>query len=239
MKIDDSNKYGALDEKRLWSFEKKIGTRLPEEYRHFLIHHNGGKPSPCDFKISETEGEDSLHHFYGLHDGPLYLSLEEAYENHKYRVPSTMISFADDPAGNALCIGIGADNKGKIFFWDHEAEDNLTEVSKSFSLFLESLFEWVDPDEIAIEKIIRTGDLPALTDLLNSGFDIEFIDEHGRTMIEAAAVAANDDMVRLLLERGAEVRNALDYAEKNAVFFDKHKSTVSLIKEFLKKAAPN
>lgn len=228
-----------LDEKRLWLFEKRIGTRLPEDYRQFLINHNGGKPIPCYFRISEAEGENSLHHFYGLHDGPSYLSLEEAYENHKGMVPTSMISFADDPFGNALCIGIEADNKGKIFFWDHEAEDNITEVSKTFSLFLESLFEWVDPDEIAIEKIIRTGDLAALTELINSGFDIEFIDEHGRTMLEAAAIAANDDMVRLLLERGAEVRNALDYAEKNARFFDKHKSTVSLIKEFLKKAAPN
>jgi len=180
-----------------------------------------------------------LHHFYGLHDGPSYLNLEEVYKNHKGMVPTSMIPFADDPFGNALCIGIGADNKGRIFFWDHEAEESVTEVSKSFGVFLKSLFEWVDPDESIIEKIMRTNDLTALAVLLDSGYDIETQNEYDRTILEDAAIAANDDMVKLLLDRGANVRNALDFAEQNATFFDQHKSTVLLIKEFLKKAAPN
>lgn len=243
MKTVDSNKYGILDDKRLILFERKIGARLPEEYRQFLIEHNGGKPSPCDFKISETEGEDSLHHFYGLHSGPSYLNLEQAYKNHKGRVPTTMIPFADDPAGNAICIGIGGNDTGKIFFWDHELEveeddnepscQNITEISNSFSGFLNALFEWVDPDESSIEKIIRENNLSALAELLDSGYDVETTNEYGRTIMEDAAIAANNDMVRLLLERGAKVRNALDLAKQNAVFFEQHKSTVLLINEFL------
>ena len=239
MPIEDSNKFGVLDEKKLLLFERRIGTRLPEEYRQFLIEHNGGKPVPCDFKISEMEGEDSLHHVYGLHAGPIYLRLEEAYENHKGRIPTSMIPIADDPAGNAICIGIGRKNAGKIFFWDHEEEENVTEICSSFGGFLESLFEWVNPDESPTQKIMRTNDLPSLVKLLDSGYDIETKNEYDRTILEDAAIAANDDMIRLLLERGANIRGALALAEGNAEFFDQHKSTVLLIKEFLNRAKPN
>ncbi len=246
MKIENSNKYGVLDEKRLILFERKIGTRLPEEYRQFLIEYNGGKPSPCDFRISEKEREDSLHHFYGLHDGPVYLNLEQAYESYKARVPTTMIPFADDPAGNAICIGIGSNDTGKIFFWDHELESedddeptyqNVTEISNSYAGFLNSLFEWVDPEESLIEKIIRLNDLSALAQLIDSGYDIETTNGYDRTILENAVISANNDMISLLLERGAKIRNALHLAENNAKFFDQHKSTVLLIKEFMKRNA--
>jgi len=244
MKIEDSNKYGVLDQKRLTQFERRLGCTLPAEYRRFLIDHNGGKPLPCDFRISADQGENSLHHVYGLHDGPIYLSLEEAFNTYKGRMPKTMIPFADDPTGNAICLGVGGDDLGKVFFWDHELEaeevdqpfyGNTSVIADSFGTFLNGLFKWVDSEEAPIEKIIKSNDVSALTKLLDSGYDIETVDEHDLTIIEYAAITANNDMIRLLLERGAKVRNALDIAKKNAVFFDDHKATVLLIRELTKK----
>ena len=83
MKVEDSNKYGKLDDIKLFKFEKLINSRLPDDYRQFLIAHNGGKPSPSDFMISEEEGENSIHEFYGIHDGPDYASLEKSYRDYK------------------------------------------------------------------------------------------------------------------------------------------------------------
>jgi hypothetical protein len=240
MKIEDSNKFGKLSIDRLLKFEKLIGASLPDDYRQFLIDHNGGKPLPCDFYISEEEGENSIHHFYGLHDGPIYASLEESFKVYKGRMPDSMISFAYDPFGNAICIGLRGDDLGKIFFWDHELEtadgkqpyyDNISRIAKSFKKFIDDLFEWIDPNENQTKKIIRTKDIEALNNLLDSGYEIEKTNEYDKTLIEEAAIAGNNNMIRILFERGAQLRNALSLAEGNAEFFDSHISTVRLIEE--------
>ena len=80
MIIEKSNKFGEIDLVLLERFEKEIGAKLPEQYREFLICHNGGKPVPCDFLISKRKGEDSIKQFYGLNSGPTYQRLNENYE---------------------------------------------------------------------------------------------------------------------------------------------------------------
>lgn len=240
MKIENSNKYGIIDVSGLDRFEKLIGASLPVDYRQFLNDHNGGKPSPSDFNISEEEGEGSIHHFYGLHDGPNYANLEASFKVYRERMPSTMIPIADDSGGNSICLGISGDDFGRIFFWDHESEadeeeqpyyKNITIIANSFRIFLDNLFEWIDTDETEVDKIIRTRNLMALKNILDSGYDIETTDSHHRTIIENAAIAANNEMIHFLFSRGAQLRNALILAENNAKFFDEHKKTVKVLKE--------
>lgn len=239
MNIIDSNKYGKLEESALVDFEKRIGARLPSEYRIYQLNHNGGKPSPNDFIISKKEGEDSIHHFYGLHNGPDYLQLRSNYDTYYNRMPQEIIPIADDPFGNQICIGINGKYAGKIYFWDHERELNqfgrfnwlnIIKIADSFDQFLNSLFKWVDPDETLVERIIRTNDTEGLLKLINSDYDIETMYKYDRTLIEMAAIRANNEMIEILFKKGAKLRNALEYAEKNAQFFEKHKETVELIK---------
>lgn len=68
--IEDSNRFGRLAEEPLAAFEASLGGRLPEDYRAFLLEHNGGRPRPATFTISKGEGETNVHTLYGLHDGP-------------------------------------------------------------------------------------------------------------------------------------------------------------------------
>jgi hypothetical protein len=240
MEIEDSNKYGKLVVERLEEFEAKIGSRLPEDYREFLINHNGGKPMPCDFVVTEKEGSDSLHVIYGIHCGPSYANLEEVNALYSGRIPRSLITFAEDPFGNAICIGINGDNSGKVFFWDHELEsddevepdyENITLLAESFSEFLSGLYEHVDPNESEVDEILRTNNVQALNQLLESGYDLEKTNDYDRTLIEEAAIKGNNEMIRLLFKKGASLRQALSYAEKNAEFFEEHKSTVNLLKE--------
>lgn len=148
VEVERSNRFGPLTEERLARFEARIGQVLPADYRAFLLRHNGGRPVPATFVISAEEGTDTLHHTYGLHDGPSYFNLEHAYETHQGRVPAGLLAIADDPGGNAICLGIGGEHRGGVYFWDHEREaeeeappsfDNVTPVAPSFAAFLAAL----------------------------------------------------------------------------------------------------
>src|SRR5689334_14549485 len=147
MTVTRSNQYGEIDHERLRAFERRIGVRLPDEYRTFLIAHNGGRPEPCHVCLpGSAEPFDCMHHTFGLHDGPSYFSLEHKQKIYSGRIPSTVLAFADDPGGNLFCIGIGGGHLGKVYFWDHESEglgtpteETLCFVARSFGAFLECL----------------------------------------------------------------------------------------------------
>ncbi len=148
MEVENSNRFGRLPEDQLARFEARIGRVLPADYRAFLLQHNGGRPVPADFVISAEGGTDTLHHTYGLHDGPSSFSLLDAYETYLGRVPPALLPIADDPGGNQICLGIDGEHRGAVFFWDHEREadggelpsfDNVTPVAPSFAAFLAAL----------------------------------------------------------------------------------------------------
>ncbi len=240
--VENSNQYGKLDELRLLNFEKRMGARLPNDYRNFLIEHNGGKPVPSDFSVTTEQGS-GLHHVLGLHDGPSYLSLEEHYEVLLDRMPASIIPIADDSFGNAICIGIFRYEAGKIYFWDHELEGtedeqpyfgNITLIADSFTQFLDNLFEWVDPNETEIQKALKKNDVSNLKSLLPEDADLEEEDQYGRTMIENAAIHNATNIIQYLYDRGTKLRNALKFAEMNEEFFEEHKHSVELIKSLMK-----
>jgi cell wall assembly regulator SMI1 len=143
MEIAESNKHGPLFMEDLENFEKFLGTRLPEDYRNFLIEHNGGSPEeylvcwpgssePCEV------WNDSL----GLHNGPTYARLDSVANGLKDYLPEGVLPFASDPGGNHFCIGISGEYTGKIYFWDHEEPDSkksISLLSDSFSNFIANL----------------------------------------------------------------------------------------------------
>ena len=80
----------------LKKLEETFEIELPKSYKLFLLEHNGGKPSPCDFKIGEGN-MSSLHHFYGINDGPKYQRLGYNIEVQRDRKPESINPFADEP----------------------------------------------------------------------------------------------------------------------------------------------
>jgi SMI1-KNR4 cell-wall len=58
-----------------------------------------------------------------------------------------LIPIAEDDGGNLICISCSDNDKGKIYFWNHEEENeddltaNLYFVSNSFNEFIDSLVE--------------------------------------------------------------------------------------------------
>lgn len=213
MYLEDTNVHGRLKDAVLAAFEDVLGFVLPEDYRRFLLKHNGGRPVPSNFSIGGYD-VSSVESFYGLHDGPDYARLDVAYNDLANRLPDGVAPVASDSFGNQVCVACRPWQYGRILFWDHETED-VTELAEDFDAFLDSLFEWVDPNELPMWKIARTNDVGALRTIASSPSEIEVRDKYDRTMLENAAIWGRTEMVRILLEAGAELRDARRYAREN------------------------
>lgn len=114
-----------LSENDIRSFETEIGAWLPEDYRLFLAASNGGGPKKdyC-FKGPTPDGEMvcvEVACFGGLSDEDA-LSLRSHRVCYHNRIPNELVWIGSDWFGNAICLGILDDARGKVYFWDHEAE---------------------------------------------------------------------------------------------------------------------
>ncbi|MCG3131836.1 MAG: hypothetical protein FLDDKLPJ_02646 [Phycisphaerae bacterium] len=206
--------FGSLTEPQLEQFERAIGAILPSDYRAFLLEHNGPDIEPRDFHTSDGD-VDSIVDLYGLHDGPSYRRLDLARRYYdESRMDLDLWPIADDPGGNAICIGIRGWRRGRIFFWDHETQQ-VTDLAESFDDFLDSLFEWIDPNESRFDKILRTNDAAELRQWLENGMDLEDRDQYGRTPVENAAIWGRTEMVRMLLDAGAQPGTSRVWAVQN------------------------
>lgn len=139
----------------LANLETRLSFEFPEEYRKFLLVHNGGRPDhPCFlFKRKQSDDSDSLVNCFFSINGSEYTDFETLFRIFKVdgiRVPAELVPIADDPFGNLICIAVAGPKRGAVYFWDHdtEAEDgesptyyNVDLIANSFNAFLECLHE--------------------------------------------------------------------------------------------------
>lgn len=149
VKIQISGSAEPLNETVITQIVSELDIQFPASYRAFLLKNNGGKPSPNVFPISgdasDTHGilnelccicrknSNDLIYKRGVFDG---------------RVPHNLLVIGSDPGGNQICLSVGGNDYGKVYFWDHENEveegeepdyRNVYLVANSFDEFLESL----------------------------------------------------------------------------------------------------
>lgn len=125
--------------------EHQLGVPLPEDYRSFLIQHNGGRPAPNVFSIATdgTATDDTIAWFLCIKPDDVNDILETASAL-QGRIPGYLLPIAVDPFGNYICIGISGSDYGRIYFWDHELEStgsNIYFLAHSFNDLLDSLKE--------------------------------------------------------------------------------------------------
>jgi SMI1 / KNR4 family (SUKH-1) len=242
MVIKDSNRFGKLEPQVLNDFTTKHKLKLPNDYKQFLLEHNGGQPIPWSNKIIET----NVSWLYGIHQGEYWSNLEAHIEMFEKRIPAKTLPISSDAFGNLFLLSLRKDTFGEIWFWDHENEaeksgkkyfDNITKAGDSFTEFIENLYEYVDPDETAVDKIIRENDLIAFNELLNSGYDIETKDEYDRTFIENASISNRIEMVKILIEKKANINESIPFAKQNMEAFptDGYEPLVQLLMDYKEK----
>lgn len=155
--MDFKNSYSPLDKSEIEAFEKKIGHVLPEEYKTFLMEHNGGQPEPSYFCYQEKIFDQVIQNcnrvrvFLAIADGEAY-ELRWTLDTFKHRIPINFLPIAENGTGSLICISLYGEDKGGIYFWDAELEEEIEAgklpdyynafwVANNFNDFLNGLFE--------------------------------------------------------------------------------------------------
>ncbi len=160
--IRDANHFGPLTEDRLAKLEAKLKTRLPEDYRSFLLQYNGGRPNRQRFlftgeNYNGEEQESILEWFFAVHDQPydedaewedngdddfmpdFAQPLDHVLEEFRSETEEAdTLPIGRDPCGNLIALGLSDERAGKVYFYDYEI-DLPTQLASSFTEFLEEL----------------------------------------------------------------------------------------------------
>ena len=124
------SKYGNGSKELVREFESRLGIELDEEYRSFLVKYNGGDTPNTHVGIRGCSTD--LRYLYGI-------NTEESIEDH-LQIPvwenKQYLPIGTDFFGNYFVIGLSDENKGKVYFCDHERGFSVRQISDSFKLFL-------------------------------------------------------------------------------------------------------
>lgn len=136
-----------LSSEKMQALEERLDIVLPEQYRDFLLRHNGGTPDPALFECAGGGGS-SVRSFLGVHEGPhsnfevIFLALKVT----RKALPDNVVAVAEDGGGNKVCLSLAGADVGSVYFWDHERETkkpsykNLHLIAPSFDEFLAALY---------------------------------------------------------------------------------------------------
>ncbi|TDP84793.1 SMI1/KNR4 family protein SUKH-1 [Aquabacterium commune] len=216
-----------------------MGCSLPNEYREFLVGHNGGRPVPYWFSYIDESGQedtDGVSSLYGLGFWvPDYRNLQIVHQRFSGRIPPEILAIGDDPCGNQICIATQGERQGQLFLWNHEDEHtpptyrNVIFLADTFNHFINGLHESQNNGITSLNIAIQKDNVADLEKLLAKDADLEETDQFGRTMLENAAIANALRAFEWLYSRGANPRNSLSLAQENARFFPEHERMVKLI----------
>ena len=139
---------GPLTEGQLAQAESTLGIVLADDYRAFMLEHNGGRPEPDGFAIAWRSGQKAaaagassmVSWFFSIHDGRHENLLRMNQITFVGRLPKGTIAIGRDPGSNLLLLRCDdSPQRGEVLYWLMEMEsrgDNLGLVATSFDEFL-------------------------------------------------------------------------------------------------------
>src|SRR3954468_13020452 len=103
--------------------ERTLGTRLPEDYRAFLLANNARQIRPCVVPTPAITRAEKL----ALHDLSCFFPKQPcdfAYRINIYsgRIPKGFLPIASDPGSNLILLDLRPESFGKIHFWERAFE---------------------------------------------------------------------------------------------------------------------
>jgi len=136
--------------KEIAKFESLINAKLPEDYKQFLLKHNGGHPVTNGFKlikpINEKTNEAGISWFYALYNGDVSNITDQFYRTREESLDE-IIPIGYD-SGGKICLGIAGEYYGKVYYWTtnwsmwkKEDYNYLCLIANSFTEFINKLFE--------------------------------------------------------------------------------------------------
>jgi hypothetical protein len=209
--------YDPIEESDLAAFEVTIKARLPNDYRSFLLDHNGGGfPTQVATKFDYRDRSyAAVWVFYGLHtndDSDLATSFQITSGGR----PSSFLPIGYDGSGGQICLSTNAHGFGSVWKVLQISEAHITDqaswsrIGSNFAGFLDSLcydsFAEADWKELNPPfRFAKSGDFTRLTEWLKTHDDFDARDEEGMSLLTSAAHSRQSHIVRLLLEQGADI----------------------------------
>ena len=126
-----------IDETSIARFETKHSISLPSEYKESLPLFNGGRPN-LSCILTEDKKERVFKAFLSFNETDKE-NIFAAQEWLKSQIPSYLIAFANDPAGNYFCFDYSSPDNIKIVYWEHENQ-NIVKVCDHFSNLLDNFY---------------------------------------------------------------------------------------------------
>ena len=146
MKI--TNSQVSLTTAMIEQLESDTGISLPDDYKSFLLKHNGGEPDPSMFETKDGKLESFVLHFLPITNMVEDNLLEEIEGiTLACQIPANLIPIAITPADNRIVLSVGGDDHGNVYHWawDEEFENHVASydcmrlIANTFSEFLKML----------------------------------------------------------------------------------------------------
>jgi len=111
----------AKNESRVVQLEMQLNSKLPQDYREFLIHVNGGQPK-VGFNAIDEDSIPDIVLWYSLNRNTMYLDGDSRIEtmnkwNGDVR-PNGLLEIANDSCGNSFCVSLTPQKYGEIYYLD-------------------------------------------------------------------------------------------------------------------------
>ncbi|MCE9546854.1 MAG: SMI1/KNR4 family protein [Planctomycetia bacterium] len=164
LKIKPIDGAPTLTEDSLREFETNQQCKLPDDYRRFLLRHNGGFPYPdcVAFKEAGRPTASDVFCFHAVDDERPWASMAWHLKTYADRIPKHTLPIAHDSCGNLWLLNLGSDQRGAVVFWDHGTFDDVNEtdfnvwprVAHSFQEFVDNLHEFhpLPEDEVLLSR---------------------------------------------------------------------------------------
>ncbi len=139
-------------EKKIAGLERGIGSRLPGDYKDFLMKDEKTWRDADRFECKLRSGgrwKGRIDYLFKFSETP-WDDLEGQNREAKDAIPAKTLAIADAANDDKLLMSLNRKDHGKIYFWDHNekapedeppARDNLYPVADSFSGLLSGLRE--------------------------------------------------------------------------------------------------
>jgi hypothetical protein len=204
-RITDSGRPLSLDD--LHRAEQRLDVHFPEEYRSFLLAHNGGRPTPAWFRHGEEPSDVAeVTRFFSLEE----LEAETLSLRGDARFTS-FIAIGRSTDTDHLMLSTASAQRGAVF-WSSEVDgdgNDFVRVADSIGQLLTSL-DYPESTKPWM-MLIDNDDVGGLRQWLDNGGDVQAGDEVvvGITALEHASHRGRLEMVKLLVSRGAHPRGGL------------------------------
>ncbi len=129
--------------------EKELQISLPDNYKAFLLMHNGGIPSPDAFPIQGMKDNPvgGIQVMFGIDQHIESSNLGWNYRTFQGRLPTNLFPIACTGSGDLICLVLWGDDAGAVVFWDSCAEtepptyQNVYRVADNFNAFIASIHQ--------------------------------------------------------------------------------------------------